>query len=229
MLSDNWSLLRGHDSGSSSFASADENGFFDWSEPFEFQLSCTSLNGWPKLLFEVFSCDSNGRIEIAAYGWCHIPMSAGDCDRTIYCQRPQNGSFIENLHSKFLGSRSRYLNPEVVTSSNSRLGHVVESVGSLDVHFSIATTNFVNCGVLMQSALYSNDGSHRLQSLVAASNDCIDEEPPELSSETTRAESCAHNLAASLTSPCALCSVQPKSGQAEQQQQVPLLDSTSDS
>lgn len=199
MLSEHHSLLRGNDSGSGSFTEPDPDGFYDWCEPFEFHLNSTSMRGWPKMLFEIFSCDSSGRIEIAAYGWCHLPLSSGDCDRTIYLQRPQNGSFVENLHSKFLGSRSRYLTPEVIASTTSRLGHTVDSVGSMSVHFSVAAINFDRAGVLTRSALYGD------QALPPAESSHIIEEHEPLSSRSTEHECQAHQLASNLWSPCQRC------------------------
>ena len=58
-------------------AYADEEGFFVFAHPFEYQFSVKSAQGWPKMSIKVWRLDDMGKIDNIAYGAINLPNTTG--------------------------------------------------------------------------------------------------------------------------------------------------------
>ena len=66
---------------------------------------------------QVFEADSYHRNDHSGYGTVFLPCAPGFHRLEIVVFRPE-GSFVEELTSKFLGGHLRYLKPKVVRSGD---------------------------------------------------------------------------------------------------------------
>ena len=58
-------------------AYADEEGFFVFAHPFEYQFSVKSAQCWPKMSIKVWRLDDMGKIDNIAYGAINLPNTSG--------------------------------------------------------------------------------------------------------------------------------------------------------
>jgi len=175
---DRWRLLQGQDSGTTWLATHNNDDGPDdlalWNQPLDVRYACLGIQGWPKLFVSVYQLDDHGRLEIAGYGWCCIPVSSGLQDRVIACSRPR-GSFIQNLNAYFLGGRPRYENEDVVLEGDSRFLHHTLSTGQIHVQFSVITQHLSLYHVFAADR-YGRDQWHNHDN-ANEDNDSIDQPP----------------------------------------------------
>jgi len=97
----------------------------------------SSLTGWPKLTLEVYRIVEEGIADLIGYGWCHMPTTPGEHTREIPIFAPKGATVVEELASYFLGISPQYEDPSVITSPESRTGHVVKSMGLVTLNVSV--------------------------------------------------------------------------------------------
>ena len=56
--------------------------------PLDVHYAVKGIDGWPRLRIEVYGVDSYGRIELAGYGCCIVPTSAGTHELRCATWRP---------------------------------------------------------------------------------------------------------------------------------------------
>mmetsp|Transcript_6356 Transcript_6356/g.19782 ORF Transcript_6356/g.19782 Transcript_6356/m.19782 type:complete len:127 (+) Transcript_6356:65-445(+) len=84
----NFRLLQGLTTGQThcDYPNADEPAV--WAHPIDVHWSLKGIDGWPKLLIEVWGVDQFGRCELAGYGCCMVPTHAGTHELTVRTWRP---------------------------------------------------------------------------------------------------------------------------------------------
>ena len=66
--------------------------------PIDVHYAVKGIDGWPRLRLEVYGVDSYGRVELAGYGCCIVPTSAGTHELRCRTWRPC-GSLREQFSS----------------------------------------------------------------------------------------------------------------------------------
>ena len=108
-----WDLLSGEYTGQSQFGYSDfGEDMTSFNHPVDVHFASSSIQGWPRMKFQVWELDEFGRANLAGYGFCHLPTSIGCHSISVPCWRP-TGSMPEEIHSFFLGT-----NPQVSKKKN---------------------------------------------------------------------------------------------------------------
>lgn len=137
-----WRSLEGNFSGLSWFAKpSDEDGMAIWNHPIDVTFSTLSLQGWPQLLVEVYEGNEYQHNDHAGYGTIFIPCVPGLHKLEVVMFRPQ-GTKFEEFTAKFLGGHHRYLNSNVILTTDSREGHKVVTTGIVHVELNVIVRGF---------------------------------------------------------------------------------------
>ena len=99
-----WSFLAGEESSQTQYSGSDDN-VHVWNHPIDVHFATASMQGWPRIILQVFELDEYGRSILAAYGFSHLPTNPGHHELEVRCWRP-SGSVAEELASFFLGTSS---------------------------------------------------------------------------------------------------------------------------
>ena len=98
-------------------ASAQDGDMAIMSHPIDLHYALKGIDGWPRLRIEVYGVDQYGRIEIAGYGCCIVPTSAGTHEVRCMTWRPcgslreQFWSALRSLHAPMYCTRAHLLRP----------------------------------------------------------------------------------------------------------------------
>ncbi|GMH88354.1 hypothetical protein TrST_g13966 [Triparma strigata] len=113
----NWDLLSGEFLGQSQYGYND--GFAEemisWNHPIDLHMATSSMQGWPRIRFQVWELDEYGRTNLSGYGFVHLPTNAGNYEIMVPCWRP-TGSLPEEIQSFFLGTNPQLTNETVLFS-----------------------------------------------------------------------------------------------------------------
>ncbi|GMH70742.1 hypothetical protein TL16_g05484, partial [Triparma laevis f. inornata] len=113
----NWDLLSGEFLGQTQYGYAD--GFAEemisWNHPIDLHMATSSMQGWPRIRFQVWELDEYGRTNLSGYGFVHLPTNAGNYEIMVPCWRP-TGSLPEEIQSFFLGTNPQLTNETVLFS-----------------------------------------------------------------------------------------------------------------
>lgn len=60
------------------------------------------LQGWPRMILQIWELDYYNRILPVGYGFLHLPATSGNYDLTVPCWRPK-GTYMEEIKAFFLG------------------------------------------------------------------------------------------------------------------------------
>lgn len=110
-----WELLSGEYSGQSQFSYSDPNDLTSFNHPLDVHFAASSIQGWPRMKFQVWELDEYGRTNLTGYGFCHLPTNIGSYEITVPCWRP-TGSMPEEIQSFFLGANPQLTNEDVLFS-----------------------------------------------------------------------------------------------------------------
>eukprot|EP00970_Alexandrium_tamarense_P014341 scaffold4049_cov204-Alexandrium_tamarense.AAC.28 len=72
-----WSFLAGDDSSQTQYACSDD-GVQVWSHPIDVHFASASMQGWPRIIVQVWELDEFGRSSLSGYGFVHLPTNAGE-------------------------------------------------------------------------------------------------------------------------------------------------------
>jgi B9 domain-containing protein 2 len=106
------SFLEGEESSQTQYASSDD-GIQVWNHPIDIHFASASIQGWPRMVMQVWELDEFGRSILAGYGFVHMPTSPGYHELEVHCWRPC-GSVMEELNYYFLGTSSRLVDEDTV-------------------------------------------------------------------------------------------------------------------
>ena len=117
------------------------------SHPVDIHYAVKGIDGWPRLRLEVFGVDAYGRLELAGYGCCMVPTTAGMHELRCATWRPC-GSLREQLKTFFLGGVPRLKHKEVIASSADRFRLQTEPAGEVLLRLSVLPKDMAKFGVL---------------------------------------------------------------------------------
>ena len=115
--------------------------------PIDVHYAVKGIDGWPRLRLEVFGVDRYGRVELAGYGCCIIPTTAGTHEVRCPTWRPC-GSLREQFWTFFLGGTPTLTHKEVIASSSDRFRLQSEPAGDVLLQLSVLPRDFSKYGVI---------------------------------------------------------------------------------
>ena len=115
--------------------------------PIDLHYAIKGIDGWPRLRIEVYGVDAYGRVELAGYGCCIIPISAGTHELRCATWRPC-GSLREQFSTFFLGGFPRLKQKELITAPTDRFRLQTEPSGEVLLKLSIMSKDLARYGVL---------------------------------------------------------------------------------
>lgn len=77
-----WSFLEGDESSQTQYASSDD-GVQVWNHPIDVHFASASIQGWPRMVMQVWELDEYGRSILAGYGFAHMPTNPGKSLRLL--------------------------------------------------------------------------------------------------------------------------------------------------
>lgn len=90
------------------------------------------MQGWPRLLVQVWRVDDVGRLEVEGYGMVHVPASPGTHELSIPCWRPV-GTPAQEMAAFFVGGVPSLRTTSVLSSAATERYRLV-TTGSGTVH-----------------------------------------------------------------------------------------------
>lgn len=145
-----WEPIEGHTHGQTHLSFWTNLGgqtYHAWSHPIDVHYSTRSLQGWPRLEFQLWGVDWLSRCNISAYGFLNIPTSPGKHRLTCSTWRPI-GDFRRRMIDYITGYRMHLLEPSDVIS-NGLNRHVIHSasMGTVIIELNIVLKDFEKYGV----------------------------------------------------------------------------------
>ena len=138
----NFKLIEGNSKGETFLGNSrleDREIYFD--HPFNFNLSCRSIKGWPKFLFEVWGTDQDSRNRLLGYGTTFLPFKTGNMKIDVPCWRPTE-SINESTKEFFLGNTAEFVDKSAVYSVDEKFGMNSISTGSVTIEIDIIMKDF---------------------------------------------------------------------------------------
>lgn len=143
-----WSKSEGLDRGQTQ-TDYPEGGTDDvvWSHPIDVHYMAGGLKGWPRLTLEVWRVDDHGRLEIAGYGFTHLPSSPGMYALRVPTWRPM-GTAVEEMTAFFMGGAPRLSRASYVYSRRAeRAGFPTVASGTVSIEVFVVTRAVETHGV----------------------------------------------------------------------------------
>ena len=92
---------------------APDGGMAVWCHPIDVHFAQGSVQGWPRLLFQVLQLDAFGRNEVIAYGFVNVPSAVGCFELECTTWRPV-GSLQEEIGAFFIGGQPQLTTDNVI-------------------------------------------------------------------------------------------------------------------
>ncbi|CAM9156600.1 unnamed protein product [Ectocarpus fasciculatus] len=102
-----WTCLAGLEEGQTHVMHMDYGDTFaPWNHPVDLHYTTKSIQGWPRMMLQVWQLDTHGRNVLRGYGFRHLPSTPGFSEVSVPCWRP-SGSMQEETAAFFLGVTPR--------------------------------------------------------------------------------------------------------------------------
>ncbi|XXQ36412.1 B9 domain-containing protein 2 [Plasmodiophora brassicae] len=114
-----------------------------WNHPIEAHFFTTTLQGWPRIHFQLFSLDDIGGRHHHGYSVCNVPTTPGHHVMECSVWRPL-GTVSEEVASFFLGLNPQLRTTEILfdTAQDERCKITTMSVGVITVSIDVILRNF---------------------------------------------------------------------------------------
>ena len=145
----NFNVVNGETSGETFQAiayEADNINVVNFDQPLSLNLSCRSINGWPKIFVEVWSNDHEGKNCIVGYGTGFIPVKSGFSKMTINCWRPSDKT-SPSFKETFLNNNNEFNDKSAVYSTIDKFGVCSISTGQVNIELEIIFKDFILHGI----------------------------------------------------------------------------------
>mmetsp|Transcript_84240 Transcript_84240/g.234632 ORF Transcript_84240/g.234632 Transcript_84240/m.234632 type:complete len:204 (+) Transcript_84240:166-777(+) len=132
-----WKALNGEPGGQTHVDYPEAGDFAVWNHPVDLHYVAGSIDGWPRIVVQVWRLDEFGRNDLEAYGFVHVPTSAGSFDVEVPTWRPLGSHKVE-MASFFLGGRPQLKSLSVIhAEAGQRFRLVTESSGTVHLHLDV--------------------------------------------------------------------------------------------
>jgi len=121
-----------------------------WCHPIDAHFSTRGLQGWPKLILQIFRQDAFGRNDLAGYGFCHLPTTPGSHTLDVCAWRPVasgGGGPRDAAAHALLGGGHRLRNPDLLVASADRHRLTTTTAGRAHVQLNVILRGFEKFGV----------------------------------------------------------------------------------
>jgi B9 domain-containing protein 2 len=143
-----WDLLEGAKAGQTQTDEPDSGSdTVVWSHPLDVHYVAGAVGGWPRLVLQVWALDAYGRLDVAGYGFVHLPSTAGVHELSCPTWRPV-GTNAQEFASFFVGGRPALTSTAPVFSAAAdRFRLVTASAGTVYVRVEVVHRNLDLYGV----------------------------------------------------------------------------------
>ena len=137
-----WDWIEGELGGQTHFDYPQEDDNAVWCHPLDAHFAHRSVQGWPRLLLQVWKLDRFGRMDQVGNGFVHMPTSSGCFELECSCWRP-TGTVNEEIAGFFLGGLMRLNTDEVLfnTAWTDRNRIVTVPAGRVQVRIEVMLTH----------------------------------------------------------------------------------------
>ncbi|XP_071528276.1 B9 domain-containing protein 2 [Panulirus ornatus] len=146
-LGGGWRVVEGLVEGQTQADQSEVNDNVSWCHPIDVHLATRGIQGWPKLLVQVYRLDDFSRVDLCGYGIIHVPTKPGLHILTCHTWRPL-GTFAEEMRRAFLGGGPQLLSTEIMHSAVERYKLLTVASGSVHFELGIIFRNFEKHGVM---------------------------------------------------------------------------------
>ncbi|KAK3871506.1 hypothetical protein Pcinc_023348 [Petrolisthes cinctipes] len=146
-LGGGWKVVEGVSEGQTQADQSDTGNTSTWCHPIDLHLSTRGIQGWPRLLLQVYRQDDLGRVDLCGYGVTHVPTRPGHHTLVCHTWRPV-GTFGEEVRRAFLGGGPQLLSTEFIHSSLERYRLHTIAAGLVHLELGIILRNFEKYGVI---------------------------------------------------------------------------------
>jgi hypothetical protein len=120
----------------------------NFDHPINFNLSCRSIKGWPKILVEAWSTDIHGRNSLIGYGTSFLPFKKGSSLIKIKCWRPSQ-NLTSSISERLLGNNPEFIDKSAVFSTEDKFGLHSISTGNVIIELDMIEKDFDLHGIAM--------------------------------------------------------------------------------
>eukprot|EP01028_Stygiella_incarcerata_P004248 TRINITY_DN1914_c1_g1_i4.p1 TRINITY_DN1914_c1_g1~~TRINITY_DN1914_c1_g1_i4.p1 ORF type:complete len:177 (-),score=38.30 TRINITY_DN1914_c1_g1_i4:428-958(-) len=118
-----------------------------FSHPIDIHLATKAMEGWPRILVQVWRQDMFGRNDFCGYSLVHVPMKPGTYELECPTWRPV-GTVCEEISAFFLGGVPQLRDEETILTGEDRWQLRTKSTGSVRIKLSVVMKDFAKHGVL---------------------------------------------------------------------------------
>ncbi|ODN02972.1 B9 domain-containing protein 2 [Orchesella cincta] len=145
-IGSNWKRVAGPKEGQTQVDTPKYSDTAQWAHPIDLHFVTKGLQGWPKLILEVYRQDEFGRSDLSGYGVCHIPATPGNHIIEVPTWRPA-GSTREEVVRHFVGGSAELSEPDLIVNPTERYRLRTVPSGTATVELSVILRNFDKFGV----------------------------------------------------------------------------------
>ncbi|XP_050699789.1 B9 domain-containing protein 2-like [Eriocheir sinensis] len=147
-LGGGWRLVEGQGEGQTQADWSEVEEDVTWCHPLDIHLSTRGIQGWPRLLLQVYRQDAHARVDLCGYGVVHIPTRPGAHSLSCPTWRPL-GTFSEELRRAFLGGGPQLLSTEFIHSPLERYRLSTVASGTVFLELGVILRDFEKYGVMV--------------------------------------------------------------------------------
>lgn len=138
-----WEHLSGHLEGQTQVDYPTDGDSAVWSHPLDAHFLCKGIQGWPRLLLQVWQMDEFGRQHLRGYGFTHVPNNPGSYEVEVATWRPV-GTLKEEIATQFLGTTPQLRDIDLLFSKawSDRCRLSTTSAGTVKVNLDVILRNF---------------------------------------------------------------------------------------
>jgi len=141
-----WRVIEGEQQGHTQTDIPDlDKAYF--AHPIDIHLATKTIQGWPKILMEIWHYDQYGRQEIYGYGTLFVPTSPGNHEVKCHCWRLK-GSIHDELMQRFVGGGLQLQSLAVLVDPTERSKLKTVAMGVVTLQLAIITRNFDRFGIM---------------------------------------------------------------------------------
>ncbi|KAI3418916.1 hypothetical protein GPALN_008013 [Globodera pallida] len=141
-----WRVIEGDQEGQTQTDLPDTDRAY-FAHPIDIHLATRTIQGWPKMLLEVWNYDRYGRHQVCGYGICLVPTSPGEHQVECHCWRPR-GNLRDELSHRFVGGGFQLRSLAVLTNSEQMAQLETVAAGTVELRLAVITRHFDRFGIV---------------------------------------------------------------------------------
>jgi len=146
-----WTLVGGETKGQTQVDYPYDSTSAVWNHPIDLHFYSRTLQGWPRIILELFKLDQYGGKQLFGYGFTFVPTTPGSHEVEMDVWRPC-GTPHEEVYDFFLGGVPNLLNTELLHSAvkakEDRCHLFSKSIGKIIWRLDIILRNMTQHGIV---------------------------------------------------------------------------------